>query len=184
MFKQSNYHLLRQGGFGAGQIKSAFKEFQKLDLEEYEDEFVKGVIFEKRHRVNPTVEDISRWRPRKAVMDALVEEGYQQRYIEIEAKNWASQFILSDRVVVNLSATFKKWFLAKHANTFPVETFCDRYKRDNPADAESKSVQMALAEFLLEWQGRGDKLSVTWEKLFEAKLHSCKSYLDDTLHIC
>ena len=178
MFKQSNQHLLRQSGFGLGQIKRAFNSFQESDLADFEDEFVKSVILKKQNTANPTLQDMLRWQPKQPVVTALVEEGYHQDYIKTEAKNWATQFALTGRVAVNLSATFKKWFLAKHNNNFTVEIFCDRYKNRNPADAETKTVQMALAELLVEWQGRGDKPFATWEDLFETKRLSCESYLD------
>ncbi len=183
MFKQSNCHLLRQSGFGPGQIKQVFNSFEASDLADYEDEFVKSVILNKRSTVNPTIEDMLSWQPKESVTRALVEEGYHQDYIETEAKNWATQFALSERVAVNLSATFKQWFLAKHANVLSVEAFCNRYKKDNSIDPGDTSVQMALAELLVEWQGRGDKLLATWEELLQSKLHSCKSYLDYTNHI-
>lgn len=184
MFKQANQHLLRQSGFGPGQIKQAFESFEESDLADYEDEFVKSVILKKQNTANPTLQDMLCWQPKQSVVTALVEEGYHQDYIETEAKNWATQFALAGRVAVNLSATFKKWFLAKHNNNFTVEIFCDRYTKNNPVDAETKTVQIALAELLIEWQGRGAKPFPTWEDLFQSKLHSCKSYLDDIHHIC
>lgn len=184
MFKQSNCYLLRQSGFGPGQIKQVFNLFETSDLADFEDEFVKSVILKKQNTVSPVLEDMLCWRPKESVVKTLEEEGYRQDYIESEAKNWATQFALSERATVNLSATFKQWFLAKHANVLSVEIFCERYKKDNPIDAETKTVQMALAELLVEWQGRGDKPLATWEKLFQSKLQSCKSYLVDTNHIC
>ena len=176
MFKQSNQHLLRQSGFGQGQIKQAFKSFQESDLADFEDEFVKSVILKKQNTANPTLQDMLRWQPKQSVVTALVEEGYHQDYIETEAKNWAAQFALDERIAVNLSATFKKWFLAKHNNNVTVEIFCDRYKNNNPLDAETKSVRIALAELLIEWQGRGLKPSSAWEDLFQSKLQACQFY--------
>jgi len=141
--------------------------FEELDLNDFEDEFIKSAILKKRKSVNFSSKDILQWRPKESLVEALIGQGYERSDIEIEARSWALQFVTAEKFAVNLSATFKKYFLAKKSYFFSIEDFCKQHKKNNSSD---NTAEMALLELSIEWQGRGSKTLDAWERLLASKL--------------